>query len=288
MATPLVEHIATEPNSSAQPESPAKILRFRPRFSRTREFASHLKLSIPTSIETSVPEPIAVPLQEAYTSSNTRPTAESDAPTRALNIVVAVFGLILLAPLLVLIALAVKLTSKGGVFYKQTRIGLDRRWNEKPSHEDSRLIDFGGRPFTMYKFRTMVDAAEQDAKEVWATQEDKRVTTVGKILRVTRLDEVPQLWNVLRGEMNIVGPRPERPTIFAELRVAIPHYHLRQRVRPGITGWAQINQAYDTCLDDVRRKIEYDLEYVRTRSVAQDIKIMARTVPVMVSCKLGW
>jgi lipopolysaccharide/colanic/teichoic acid biosynthesis glycosyltransferase len=134
----------------------------------------------------------------------------------------------------------------------------------------------------------MVDAAESESKEVWAAQRDKRVTPLGRFLRVTRLDELPQLWNVLTGEMNIVGPRPERPTIFAELRVAIPQYHLRQRVRPGITGWAQINQAYDTCVDDVRRKIEFDLEYVRTRSVSRDLSIMARTVPVMVSGKLGW
>jgi lipopolysaccharide/colanic/teichoic acid biosynthesis glycosyltransferase len=183
---------------------------------------------------------------------------------------------------------AIKLSSKGPILYKQTRIGLDRRLGIKPSNEDSRINDLGGRPFTMYKFRTMVTAAENDAREVWATPMDARVTALGRLLRVTRLDELPQLWNVLAGDMNIVGPRPERPTIFAELRVAIPHYHLRQRVRPGITGWAQINQPYDTCVEDVRRKIELDLEYLRTRSVTRDISIMARTVPIMVSGKLGW
>jgi lipopolysaccharide/colanic/teichoic acid biosynthesis glycosyltransferase len=197
-------------------------------------------------------------------------------------------GLILSAPVMLLIAIAVKLTSKGPVLYTQTRIGLDRRWNQKPKHVDSRMNDLGGRPFTMYKFRTMDHNAEEDGKEVWATQDYKRVTAVGRALRVCRLDELPQLWNVLAGDMNIVGPRPERPKIFAELRVAIPHYHLRQRVRPGITGWAQIHQAYDTCVDDVRRKIEFDLEYVRTRSISRDLAIMARTVPVMVTGKLGW
>ena len=212
----------------------------------------------------------------------------TDQKTRALNIAVAMVGLILFAPLMVVIAVAIRLTGRGPVLYKQTRIGLDRRAGRAPSHEDSRINDLGGKPFTMYKFRTMVMAAEQDSKEVWATPQDERVTTVGKFLRVTRLDELPQLWNVLAGDMNIVGPRPERPTIFAELRVAIPHYHLRQCVRPGITGWAQINQAYDTSVDDVRRKIEFDLEYVRTRSVTRDISIMARTVPIMVSGKLGW
>ena len=212
----------------------------------------------------------------------------TDQKTRALNIAVAFVGLVITAPLMVIIALAVRLTSSGPVLYKQTRIGLDRRAGRGPSNEDSRINDLGGKPFTMYKFRTMVEAAENDSKEVWATPQDKRVTTVGRLLRVTRLDELPQLWNVLSGDMNIVGPRPERPTIFAELRVAIPHYHLRQCVRPGITGWAQINQAYDSSVDDVRRKIEFDLEYVRTRSVTRDISIMARTVPIMVTGKLGW
>jgi lipopolysaccharide/colanic/teichoic acid biosynthesis glycosyltransferase len=99
---------------------------------------------------------------------------------------------------------------------------------------------------------------------------------------------MPQLLNVLNGDMNIVGPRPERPTIFAELREAIPTYHIRQRVMPGITGWAQINQSYDTCVDDVRRKVELDLEYLQSRSAVRDLSIMARTVPIMFFCRLGW
>jgi lipopolysaccharide/colanic/teichoic acid biosynthesis glycosyltransferase len=216
------------------------------------------------------------------------PPVGTDSTTRILNVVVAMLGLILCAPVMLLIAIGIKLTSKGPVLYKQTRIGLDRRWNEKPKHVDSRIRDLGGRPFTMYKFRTMVSGSEEETREIWATQDDTRITPLGRALRVCRLDELPQLWNVLAGDMNIVGPRPERPTIFAELRVVIPHYHLRQRVRPGITGWAQVNQAYDTCVDDVRRKIEFDLEYVRTRSVSRDLAIMARTVPVMVTGKLGW
>jgi lipopolysaccharide/colanic/teichoic acid biosynthesis glycosyltransferase len=117
---------------------------------------------------------------------------------------------------------------------------------------------------------------------------DKRITPVGRFLRATRLDELPQLFNVLRGDMNVVGPRPERPEIFAELRSAIPFYHVRQRVMPGITGWAQINQCYDQCVDDVRRKVDLDLEYLRSRSVGQDLSIMARTVPIMVKRQLGW
>ena len=212
----------------------------------------------------------------------------SDRATRALNIAVGVIGLLLTAPLFVLIAIAIKLTSRGPVFYKQTRVGLDRRWNRAPTHVDSRIRDLGGRPFTMYKFRTMVVAAESDSKEVWARPDDERVTKIGRRLRVTRLDELPQLLNVLAGDMNIVGPRPERPTIFAELREAIPDYHMRQRVMPGITGLAQVNQAYDTSVDDVRRKVQFDLEYLNTRSVARDVTIMARTVPIMLFSRLGW
>ena len=114
------------------------------------------------------------------------------------------------------------------------------------------------------------------------------MTKLGSVLRGTRLDELPQLYNVLRGDMNVVGPRPERPSIFARLRADIPHYHCRQRVKPGITGWAQINQSYDSCLDDVRRKVDYDLEYVRNQSIGHDLRIMSMTLPVMLFRKGGW
>ena len=116
---------------------------------------------------------------------------------------------------------------------------------------------------------------------VWATQNDPRVTPVGRFLRQYRLDEIPQLLNVLRGEMNIVGPRPERPTIFAELREHITEYPLRQRAKPGITGLAQINHHYDRSLDDVRTKVRFDLEYIRRRSLGEDLRIMLKTVPVV-------
>jgi lipopolysaccharide/colanic/teichoic acid biosynthesis glycosyltransferase len=215
-------------------------------------------------------------------------SVSTDRATRALNIFIAAVGLVLAMPLFLLIAVAIKLSSRGPVFYKQTRIGLDRRWNSAPSHEDSRMEDLGGRPFTMYKFRTMVVSAESAKKEVWATPFDGRVTKLGRRLRNTRLDELPQLLNVLAGDMNIVGPRPEQPTIFAELREVIPNYHMRQRVMPGITGWAQVNLAYDTSVDDVRRKVEYDLEYLSTRSAARDLRIMVRTVPIVLSSRLGW
>ena len=134
----------------------------------------------------------------------------------------------------------------------------------------------------MYKFRTMQQDAEADGRAVWAAKGDPRVTVIGNVLRKTRLDELPQLYNVIRGDMNIVGPRPERPTIFADLRQSIPEYPMRQRVKPGITGWAQINQAYDACVDDVRSKVRYDLEYMKRQSLAHDLRIMTMTLPVMI------
>jgi lipopolysaccharide/colanic/teichoic acid biosynthesis glycosyltransferase len=123
---------------------------------------------------------------------------------------------------------------------------------------------------------------------VWATKNDPRVTCVGRFLRKTRLDELPQLFNVVKGDMNIVGPRPERPTIFARLRQDISEYSLRQRAKPGITGWAQVNLAYDSTIDDVRKKVDLDLEYLQRQSVLEDVRIMLRTVPVMLFKRGGW
>jgi lipopolysaccharide/colanic/teichoic acid biosynthesis glycosyltransferase len=212
---------------------------------------------------------------------SSQPRERDEYVTRFLNLVIAVVALVLISPLILLVALAVKLTSRGPIFYSQIRVGVDRRWRFARSF-DRRVYDHGGRLFKMYKFRTMQVNAEPDGRPVWAQKQDPRVTPVGRFLRSTRLDEVPQLWNVIRGDMNIVGPRPERPAIFAELRKNIPEYPLRQRVKPGITGWAQINQPYDACLDDVRQKVRYDLEYVQRQSVVEDLRIMSMTLPVMV------
>ena len=134
----------------------------------------------------------------------------------------------------------------------------------------------------------MYEDAESGTGPVWATQNDPRITTVGRFLRQYRLDELPQLINVIKGEMNVVGPRPERPAIFAELRQNIGEYALRQRAKPGITGLAQINQHYDVCLDDVRRKVEYDLEYIQRQSLVEDFKIMLKTIPVVLLRRGGW
>lgn len=211
------------------------------------------------------------------------PHSLNEGPCRVLNVIVATVGLAVTLPLMLLIALAVKLTSDGPVIFSQTRIGLDRRGNRRSSRSGRRSQDLGGRPFTIYKFRTMTARATVDraGHEIWASPRDRRVTALGRVLRTLRLDELPQLVNVLRGDMNIVGPRPEQPAIFQRLRREIRGYERRQRVPPGITGRAQIHQGYDRSMDDVRRKVAFDLEYIGRRSAREDLAIMLRTIPVM-------
>lgn len=229
----------------------------------------------------------ARPLERRATA-DFQPRRRSELASRLLNVTVAAIALVLLAPVMLLVALAVKLTSPGPVLYQQTRVGLDRRRrDDADALGDRRATDFGGRMFTIYKFRSMRTDAEREGA-VWATQNDPRVTPVGKVIRALRLDELPQLLNVIKGDMNIVGPRPERPSIFVKLREDIEGYPLRQLARPGITGWAQVNLTYDTCIDDVRTKVRYDLEYLQRQGFVEDIRIMARTVPVMLFRQSGW
>jgi lipopolysaccharide/colanic/teichoic acid biosynthesis glycosyltransferase len=207
---------------------------------------------------------------------------------RVMNVTIAALALILVSPVLIVFAALVKLTSAGPVFYSQARVGLDRRRARTENAYDRRTRDLGGLPFMIYKFRTMYVGAERPHGAVWATEGDPRVTPVGNFMRKFRIDELPQLINVIRGDMNIVGPRPERPSIFSRLCVDIAEYPLRQRAKPGITGWAQVNQSYDRNLDDVRAKVRYDLEYLQRQGVKEDLMIMARTVPVMIFRKGGW
>ncbi len=229
-------------------------------------------------------------IQKLWSHERAHPVSGADLSSahRLLNLVLASVALIVLLPVMLIIALLVKLTSRGPVLYTQTRVGLDRRDPIDPSQNRRRQLDMGGQPFTIYKFRTMRVDAEQGCGAVWAQRQDPRVTLVGRFLRQYRLDELPQLFNVLKGEMNIVGPRPERPTIFAELREHIAEYPLRQRAKPGITGLAQINHHYDRSLEDVRTKVHYDLEYIRRQSVAEDLRIMLKTVPVILLRRGGW
>jgi lipopolysaccharide/colanic/teichoic acid biosynthesis glycosyltransferase len=236
--------------------------------------------------------PIPIVQEPAPRKASTPPAAlarpRSESLDRAINITLASIGLVLAAPIMLVFAVLVKLTSPGPIFYAQARVGLDRRRTaRRPSVYDRRTRDLGGRPFMILKFRTMRIGAEQNGA-VWAVRSDTRVTPAGRLMRKYRIDELPQLVNVIRGEMNIVGPRPERPSIFSQLCDDIAEYPLRQRARPGITGWAQVNQAYDTSIDDVRTKVRYDLEYIERQGVAEDLMIMARTVPVMIFRKGGW
>ena len=231
-------------------------------------------------------------LAARITGSHARAAAllrsRSEMANRALNVVLASIALLVLMPVFLLIALVVKLTSPGPVLYTQTRVGIDRRSRRALALYDRRARDVGGSVFTIYKFRSMYVDAERHSGEVWATRNDPRVTPIGRILRKTRIDELPQLWNVLKGDMNIVGPRPERPNIAVRLRQDISEYALRQRAKPGITGWAQINAAYDSSMDDVRVKVRYDLEYLKRQSMFEDVRIMLKTVPVMLFKRGGW
>jgi len=205
---------------------------------------------------------------------------------RPLNIVVAALGVVVTLPVMALIAVLVKVTSRGPVLFVQTRVGLDRRGPGNQNGNHRRSVNHGGKLFRIFKFRTM--SAENNGAQVWATPDDPRVTRVGRVLRLFRLDELPQLINVLLGDMNVVGPRPEQPGIFVKLREQIGRYGDRQRVLPGITGWAQVNNSYDRCLSDVERKVAFDLEYIQRQSVLEDIKILLRTFPVVVGKRGAW
>jgi len=185
---------------------------------------------------------------------------------RALDVVCASLTLVLLSPILILVSILMKLDSRGSILYLQRRVGLK------------------GKEFTVYKFRTMVEGAEKD-KALWAELEDPRVTRLGRLMRKLRIDELPQLFNVLKGEMSIVGPRPERPEFVRELAEKIPHYHERHLVKPGITGWAQINFRYGASVDDSAEKLKYDLYYIKHRSIPFDLYIMLKTIGVVLRGK---
>jgi sugar transferase (PEP-CTERM system associated) len=182
---------------------------------------------------------------------------------RIMNFTAALIGLAFALPLLPFIALAVKLGSKGPVLYRQQRVGR------------------GGEVFHCYKFRTMRQDAEADTGATWATDDDPRITRVGKILRSSRLDEIPQLWCVLKGDMHFVGPRPERPEFVEWLSREIPYYGMRHIVRPGITGWAQVSYKYGNTLDDAREKLQYDLFYIKNASLGLDLLIFFQTIKIV-------
>ena len=183
---------------------------------------------------------------------------------RALDLGLAFLGLVIAAPFLLTAAAFVKLTSPGGALYRQERVGLN------------------GRVFTIYKLRTMRADAEAGTGPIWSTLNDPRVTPLGRFLRKTRLDELPQLWNVLRGDMSFVGPRPERPQFVEQLTAAIPFFNQRHVLKPGITGWAQVRHAYAASVEDAIEKLQYDLYYIKNVSLWLDLLILVETVKTVV------
>lgn len=182
---------------------------------------------------------------------------------RLLSILVAAVGLLLFLPLAPLLALAIKLNSSGPIFYRQKRVGRD------------------GKPFFLFKFRTMRHDAEAQTGPTWAVENDPRVTRIGRFLRASRLDEIPQLWMVLKGDMNLIGPRPERPEFVERLSLEIPHYQLRHTVRPGVTGWAQIRYEYGSTVAQSREKLQYDLFYIKNMSPGLDFLILLHSIKIV-------
>jgi len=175
----------------------------------------------------------------------------------------SIVGLLLSLPLIPFVIAAIKVSSPGKVLYRQTRVGRD------------------GVVFRCYKFRTMRADAEADSGPTWATDDDPRITRVGRFLRKTRIDEIPQLLNVFRGDMSLIGPRPERPEFVAALKEQIPYYDLRHSVRPGITGWAQILYKYGSSVEDAREKLRYDLYYIKNASAGLDLLIFLNTIKIV-------
>lgn len=186
---------------------------------------------------------------------------------RAMDIVIASAVLIVLSPIWILSALVIKWDSRGPVFYRQRRIGLN------------------GRPFTMYKFRSMLHNAEKTTGPVWAKRNDPRITKVGRIIRKLGIDEIPNLFNVLRGDMSLIGPRPERPYFVNQFRHRIHYYSNRLEMRPGITGLAQVYHKYDETIEDVKQKLEFDLSYIRNYSIRTDIKVIFMTIYIIIMGK---
>jgi lipopolysaccharide/colanic/teichoic acid biosynthesis glycosyltransferase len=250
------------------------------------------RASASTLLAPSVRRPSRLRLVEAppreVSAMAPRLSVAHEAARRVVNVVVATIGLVLALPIMLVVALAVRLTSRGPVIYSQVRVGQDRRRLHGTRGDKRRANDLGGKPFRIYKFRTMRVDAEKFSGAVWATQNDPRITPIGRVLRKYRLDELPQLFNVIKGDMNVVGPRPERPAIFQELRQTIDSYEWRQLARPGITGLAQVSQDYDSNIEDVKRKVQFDLTYIRQQSLFEDVRIMAKTVPVVIFGKGGW
>ncbi len=202
-------------------------------------------------------------------SNGFRVTPLLRATKRTVDVILSAFGLLTFAPIGLLVALAIKLESPGPVFFRQIRVGQ------------------GDRNFNLIKFRSMCQDAEKSSGAVWAQKNDCRVTRLGRILRKTRIDEIPQLVNVLKGEMSLVGPRPERPEFVKTLKERIPYYSERHYVKPGVSGWAQVRYPYGASVEDAVEKLRYDLYYIKNISILLDFKIILKTIAVMLFCRGG-
>jgi len=214
---------------------------------------------------------------------------------RVFDIVVAASAIAVVSPLMLIAALVTKIESPGPVLFIQERIGLNRRRSDRRSRQirinleertgpERRRRDNPGRPFKIYKFRTMVQNAE-DAGPVLACENDPRITRFGRIMRKTRIDELPQFINVIRGDMSIIGPRPERSYFIDKMKQDVPEITKRLVVKPGITGLAQVENGYTKTIDEMKHRLDYDLKYIDDLSITQEIKILLKTVYVVVTGK---
>ena len=220
----------------------------------------------------------------------------NNAIKRTLDVIGALVGLILALPFMLILPILIKLDSNGPVFYTQLRVGVNRRKKNRRYHQkvglntdqrdrDRRRENYLGKPFQVIKFRTMVQDAESKSGPVWATKNDPRITRLGAFMRKTRLDEIPQFINILKGDMSLVGPRPERPNFVKDLSTQVDDYTCRLEVKPGLTGLAQVENGYDSSLASVTRKVNYDLQYIRNWTLFYDIKILLKTVVVVLTGK---
>ncbi len=232
---------------------------------------------------------------------NTRCLGETTRLLKRINdVVVSATMLILLSPVLLLVAIAVRLTSRGPVIFSQQRVGLNLRQKKRDRRQRDEEVELPdgierrgtginrrrdggyGKPFTLYKFRTMKVDAEKNGAQ-FAVKGDPRVTCIGRFMRKTRLDELPQLWNVLRGEMSLVGLRPERPEFIEKLSAEVPNYINRLGLKPGLTGLAQVINGYDNNIESFKRKVNLDLLYLQNCCYLNDLKIMFRTIRVVLT-----
>ena len=236
------------------------------------------------------PRPIVMAIARFYRIYGFTWTAK-----RLLDIIGASFGIVLATPFFIFVPILIKLDSPGPILFSQERVGKNRRRSDRRSmqvasvtekrNSDRRQKSGYGKPFMIYKFRTMRQDAEKLTGPVWASKKDPRITRIGAFLRATRIDEIPQLFNILKGDMSLVGPRPERSFFINKLRESIDNYEQRLLVRPGLTGLAQVEHKYDESEADTAIKVKYDINYIKNLNIVNDIKIMLKTIYVVLAAK---